>query len=802
MHPLSSPDCKPTVYRFCRWLLLCCAVAGWGAAQQLSVDPAELTVGESVSISGSGLPPGSQVTVQLTAPGGAVSREGVRVGEGGRFRLETPLPVVGSYQLVVRGQGLDETRVLEVHPTSSNQSTPTRSAQTRTPPNPVPAQTKAARAAPPAVSRTEGGLQAIQNGALSWRLTFPAGSGATTEPLFIGERLYVGHGNSVLRLESRTGNVRERSIVSGPVERLEVTDDATLTIIVRHGEELAERFTLRDGRVQEPVHFGAAAATFGYLRAEAEVRDPAARLKRDPTNPWLLLKLGLGQNDPGAAQASFAEAVATATTFYDLAGLATVLEARGQRALAADAFGAAMQDFAARVYDPRLLTSAGLEAAYHFPLTPLRAALARNDDRSAGFWAERLMLAAPNVPGADAALNDYAALLRAVDAPEAEVWERPPETNLIGPGLPERFAATLGRSGWGFALALLATFGALQLTLFAKYARAHRADRGEGGRAPWLFAVRYTTLSEKLVSLLLLASVLACSALAGWQDAYKPPPPALASGTLLSRPAQVFLEGADLNGPGGTFIQSYSAQAAGNETAARTLLTRAGKYALALNNLGTLTSDADLYQRALSLLPTLTAARYNLGDAAERDALLPFAARYQPGPALAVPTAQVVQDAITGSWQTALARAFTAPQLLNAPPAVSTALTLALWRTAQLLFFLVALVALVFLFIPRPRSVHGAARPWIYELLALLVPGSGSADEGWGIFLLIPWAFFGAAALSPRFGWGLELGLTPLTLYLILGGIYLLNAVAVGVEWLSHRSQRRALERRTRPRRA
>ena len=112
------------------------------------------------------------------------------------------------------------------------------------------------------------------------------------------------------------------------------------------------------------------------------------------------------------------------------------------------------------------------------------------------------------------------------------------------------------------------------------------------------------------------------------------------------------------------------------------------------------------------------------------------------------------------------------------------------------------LVTLVFLFIPRPRSVHGAPRPWAYEVLALLVPGSGSADEGWGIFLLVPWAVFGAAALSPRFGWGLELGLTPLTLLLVLGGIYLLNAVAVAVEWLSHRSRQRALERRTRPRRA
>ena len=795
---LSSPVRRPTA-RLSLWL---CFAVGWAAAQQLSVSPTELAAGESVSVESSGLPPGSQVTVQLTTPGGK-SREGVRVGEAGRFGLETPLRVVGGYQLMVRGQGLDETRILEVRPAKAQ-----RPPEQLVPPDPAPLdppQTDSppteAESAPPAVRRVEGGLQATQGGALHWRLTFPAGSGATTEPVFAGEQLFVGHGNSVLRLEPRTGNVLERAIVSGPVERLEALDDATLTVTVRHGEELTERFTLRDGRVQEPVRFGAAPATFGYLRAEANVRDPAARLKRDPTNPWLHLALGLRKDSEGA-QAHFTEAIATATTFYDLAGLATALEGRGERPLAADAFDAAMQDFAARGYDPRLLTNAGLEAAYHFPLTPLKAALEGRGDRSAGFWAERLVLAAPNVPGADAALNDYAALLRATGSPEDTEWARRADrSTLAAPDLPERVAVVLGRSGWGFALALLGAFAALQLTLFAKYALARRADRGDGGRAPWLFAVRYTTLSEKIVSLLLLASVLACSALAGWQDAADPPPPALASGTLLSYPAQAFLEDAKLNGPASTFIRGYSAQISGDEAAARTLLVRAGDYAPALNNLGVLTGNDDLYRRALSLLPTLTAARYNLGDAAERNALLPFAARYQPGPALAVPTTQTVQTAITGSWQTALARA-TTPQRLSAPPAVTTTPRLALWRTAQLLFFLVVLVILVSLFIPRPRSVHGAPRPWAYELLALLVPGSGSADEAWGIFLLVPWAVFGAAALSPRFSWGTELGLTPLTLLLVLGGIYLLNAVAVAVEWQAHRSRRRALARRTRSRRA
>ncbi|MFX7605177.1 hypothetical protein ABTJ35_19145, partial [Acinetobacter baumannii] len=80
------------------------------------------------------------------------------------------------------------------------------------------------------------------------------------------------------------------------------------------------------------------------------------------------------------------------------------------------------QDFAARGYDPRLLTDGGLGAAYNFPLVPLRNALAAGDDLSAGFWTERLLLAAPSVPGAGAALADYAALAERIGTPDAAVW--------------------------------------------------------------------------------------------------------------------------------------------------------------------------------------------------------------------------------------------------------------------------------------------------------------------------------------------------------------------------------------------
>ena len=112
-----------------------------------------------------------------------------------------------------------------------------------------------------------------------------------------------------------------------------------------------------------------------------------------------------------------------------------------------------------------------------------------------------------------------------------------------------------------------------------------------------------------------------------------------------------------------------------------------------------------------------------------------------------------------------------------------------LWRGLQLLLVFALVVHLVFLVIPRPRSAYGAPRPWVYTVLAFVFPGTGLADEAWGVFLLVPWAVAGTAALSQAFGWPLFPPVSPPLLYLVLGGLYALNAVAVTVERMSHRAQ-------------
>lgn len=798
------------------------------AAQSLRLSEAEPVAGERVSVTGRGFSPGGQVTAQLTAPGGRVTRESAQVGDDGRLSLALTLPTGGRYQLVVRGQGLERTWQLSVprpiqtpaasegSPPSPQAGSPRISGQTRgqtedqindetrgqasgqsLTPEPDPLETAALR-----VTRNDDGVSAVQGDNMLWKLTFPRGSGATTQPLLQRRsertRLFLGHGNSVLELSPQTGAVLARFLVSGPVIHLESIGTA-VGITVRHSDTLLERFTLQNGALQEPVSFGTDPRTFSYLRAEAGVLDPAARLRRDPTNPWLYLKLGQ-QQDPEIARSTYRRAIGAATTFYDLAGLAVVLENRGERILAENAFDKALRDFAVRGYDPRLLTDGVLEAAYNFPLEPLQAALEQNDDLSAEFWAERLRLTAPQVPGAAAAFTAYAALLRQLGIlDEADLWAgRAAPKPMPGGGL-ERLGLTLARSGWQLVPALLDAFFALHLTLLARYARARRSDH-VGGRLPWLFALRYDTLGEKLVLLSLLALTLVFATLGSWADRDDLPTRLTGSGTLTNRAAQAYLAEPTLTGPRAAFLRGTAqvvadrtvagetevagAVAANGPEAAQQYLEAAGDYAPALNNLGVLTGDETLFRRALELEPNLPAARYNTGDTA----LLPFQEAYRPGsPALALPTPDDLQFA-SGSPREALAEVFTNPQRalsrLSTPP---YGLSLVLWRVLQLLFLLVAFVHSVFLFVPRPRSAHGAPRGPVYHLLALLFPGTGLADELWGIFLLVPWAIFGAAAVSP---FGLQAA-SPLTLYFTLAGIYLINTVAVIVESFSHRSQRR-----------
>jgi hypothetical protein len=632
-------------------------------------------------------------------------------------------------------------------------------------------------------------------------LSFPANSGDSIEPVRFAAKLFQGHGNSVLELDPASGQVLARHLVSGQVRGLEPSGDA-LVISTELSNGLSETFTLLDGKVQEPVRFDANPAIFDWLKNEAELANPATRLTQDTTNPWLYLKAAQSASDPAEARAAYEAALEKAQTFYDFAGISRVLLEAQQTDLADQAFDAALRDFAARGYDPRLLSNLELHENYHFPLRPLQAALASGKREEAAFWAKWLRyFVTPQVPETRQALGDYANLLRqSGERAEATIWREAANAGRrSGVGnLLESFFSALGGAGWYSVLALLIAIIALHLTLTLKYwtpqtAMLKRRQAAKAATSPLsrLFAIRYYSFTEKLVLVLMFAAVLLLVGLAAWRN--QPPVKAGGSGTLASTSAQAALVEANLQEPRANFIRAYAAQAAGKLDEARRLYQAAGNFAPALNNLAALDQDETLYNQALKLAPGLLEARYNLGEQLSQ---FPFQQDYRPGEAiLAIPASEDFQAAVSGSWSEAIVRTFSKPWavLQAARPAVLHPL---LWIAIIVIFFIWALLSLLWLFIPRPRLARNAPRSLLYHPLSLLIPGSGLADEMWGVLLLIPWALVGLDALSELFGWGFGIGLNLRWDYLILMVIYGINLVAVIIEFFSYNRRMRQLRQK------
>lgn len=841
-------------------LLLTAAVAWAQPLPLIKLSDLTLSVGEDLGITASGLVPEEAYTLTLTSESNGGTVETVQADTQGDLSYTVELTTPGQWQLNVQGSGLDASFEVEVTaqkgpnspaatppalppedvtpaeptpeepatgeidpfrpaqeaPPSPEDSSPSleRESEPQSTPAPTPedapqgdAETGAedetaseTTPAAPAVRPDEivledGAVVASQNGELLWTLAFPAGSGETQGLLERSGAVYVGHGNSLLVLDPLTGAVQNRFALPSQVTDLSAAPDG-LTATTE-----TETVAVRGGELQAPLHFAAAPELFSFLRREAEVEDPAARLAQDPTNPWLYVRVGQSSDEPEQSREFFAEAVERAETFYDLAGLSRTFIELGEQDLAHEAFDKALQDFAERGYDPRLLRDLSLHEAYNFPLRPLQDALAAGDLERAGFWAPWLIyFATPDVPEMNRTLRDYAAMLRRNgQADEAARWRDPGRDRLRTPGTLASAALFLGRSAWYSALALLVATLALHLTLATKYWRAQSVNferrrllNRSVSPLSRLFIMRFYSLTEKLVLLVLLAGVLV---FAGLASAYRGEGDAasLGSGTFQSAAAQAELAAAPLLGSRGDFVQGYAAQVRGDEALAGERYDAAGAYAPALNNLGVLSGDEAFYRRAIEL-SRLPEARYNLGESVDADGFA-FQREYRPDDALlAVPSVQDVRVALSGDWGGAVADIFLNPWLglREARPAGIDA---NLWTLFVVVFLILLAVTVVWLFIPRLRWVRNAPRTWLYHLLALLVPGSGLADEMWGLLLLIPWALVGLDVLDHLYGWAVGIGLSWWTDLIVLGVIYFVNTVAVAVEFWSYRRRMAAIKR-------
>lgn len=844
-------------------LALVALLGGLASAQSapvVGVDAYEYKVGDVLHLTGDGLTPGASYRVSVT-PAGSVPLVAMEIANGlGAIRFSAPLTEAGDHSVNVAGPDINATFTVAVtaaptapagaapgavegepqgaapqeaapappaverppaaqpEPTqpaptepAPAQSAPTEPAPTQpqsgaTPPAATQTPQEATPASPPAVlgypvvQSVDGAVKGMQNGQALWTLAFPVGSGETAGLFQAGTDAYVGHGNSVLVVDARTGVVQKRYRL--PAQVTSITNSAGVPLAaITYSNGAEGRIAILSSGPEASEPFDVDPKLYGWLRTEALGENPTERLRQDPTNPWLYLEAARAAQPGSNDEARYIDgALANAATFYERAQLARELMrfSPPQREAAASAMYGALSDFVARGYRAELLFDETLAETYGFPLGALQAALGRGDIQAAGFWADWVYpLSTPAVPATQAALRDYADYLRADGQREAaSQWlERSREGAGFDLAAAIRQAALdVGRTGWYGVAALLVALIALYVTLAAKYWRAQslnlRRNSGKGGGAR-LFFLRYATFTERLVAVLLLAAAMALTGLQGWARDGDALPAAWGSGSLASVPSLDALARTSGSGPDIGFVRGYAEQTAGLTDPAAEAYRTAPNDADAVNNLGVLTNDPALYQRALDLKPGLPAANFNLGQGSNPSRLM--AAFAPDDKALVVPDETRLRSAVTGTFLEALANVFTNPwAALTGVAGVGVAQWV--WLVIVVAFLIVVLFNLIQLVLPRPRLARNAPRTPLYHVLAVLLPGTGQADEFWGLLLAVPWAIFGVDLLLHYVPMGVGPAISYMTDLIALGVIYLINLVTFFVELASYNRRMQALK--------
>jgi len=782
--------------------LLVLALTATGAAQSgpqvTLLAPDRPTLGDTVTLEATGLRDLDHV-VRVEAPDGSETLT-VTAAVGGRLAVDITLEQPGRHVVWLEGVDIEAAFTVTASappgtaepsetPAPSGVAEPSgRTAPSRTLPPSASTSGDAAAPVPPVVdplpatpAPDTAGLAVDvdanvvtareSDGRVRWRLPFGPTSGVTHDALLHRDAVWIAHGHQVLEVDPASGHVRSRVATAGTVLELVPvgTGLAVVSEVSAPGSALTVEARLEAGRLHPPALFDPQSDLFDALQREAEVGDPAARLALDRTNPFLHLRAA--RVAPTEAERAFAanEAIAEATTFYDLARLAREFAAEGWWDAADAAMAAAAEDFAARGYDPALLTSPEVHERYGFPLLPLHQALMRGDLDAARLWAPWLhALSGPDLRRAGRELRAFAtALANAGEREAAAAWRElaAERTNTAASDAVARNALLLGRGGSVASTALMIAFFFLHLVLIAKYQRAQqlaRRQRLEAGQrplpAPRLRAIRFYGVTEKLVLVIMLALAYATVVLVGWVERGDPLVATAAAGHLEAPAAAAVWSSADGDAASLAWVRAYRTDRAGHDELVREAL---GSF-----------DDAPL------LDPVVTALAQ--------------------GDRVPAPSPVTLRAAAAGTWYGSIANAFVQPQVLLDDHLVLLGLPAWSWPGQLLLFWLVALWHLAWLLIPRPRYAADAPRPLLYELLAILVPGSGQADELYGVLLLVPWALFGIDTVTQLLGGPSSLGIPFDAGLVVLGVLYVVNLIAWAIEFASVR-KRLAHLRATRP---
>jgi tetratricopeptide (TPR) repeat protein len=633
---------------------------------------------------------------------------------------------------------------------------------------------------------------------------------------------------------ARSGDrVVQRFYLSGPVKTLERTAGG-YRATVRWDSGVEESFSVENGKVLERVTFPPSEALVQTLLAPTFVKQavPNAvtfwrdRRDRDPTNPFVALELGAALQRAGdpSALSVLRSALEVDAPFYAFVRLASRLERLKSPDLAQSALERAKRGFAAAGYDPGFPVTKAALSAWGDPLGEARRLFAAQNPVRGAAWLEYLRFTTPRFPGYGVVYTEFASFLEGQGrSSEALDWRRLSAELDAGTmyGLGDQGYTrleTLGALGVGLALVC---YLLLQFVLMLKYypqqtrdLHAHGGRFGATSRAPLVrlrfSLIGYQTITEKLIGVLLLAG--AVGALGVWNYARLAgdflETPALNAGTAGG--AGYFQALNAVPAPGSAFLTGLGAQVDGDAIRALEAYRSIPDLPAAANNAGTiLQSRGDVpgaqaeYSRASSLDPTMAAARLNLGNAAEgyrvsfHNALrkgLPMLETYSPQELVQFRFGSAEQEFVrigTDPWNYLVALPLGLPDPARGAIAVLV-IALLLW-------------AVVWLIVPRVRTASRAPRSVLYHFGAIVLPGTGLADELWGILLLLPAVAIGILlareylqpnlfeslfSRQPILGIGTsapfyDIGANLQWLWLALGAIYVVNFLGWLVETIA-----------------
>lgn len=727
--PLRQP-CRPTLAARLATVLLALAWSLVGAQASPNVSlttPTVVTPGDTVRLEAFNLRDVPH-QLRLTAPSGGELLLPV-VPVAGRLSVPLTIEEVGEYQLWLTGPEFEARLRLTVAPHGS--APPASDTRERTSDRGSEAANEAVSAPLPAraplVSVEANVLSVFEaNGLVRWRWSAPLDSGTSTLALYHLERVWLAHGHQLLIFDAERGSLLDRVASSGTIVDLQ-SNAAGVTIRSRlhaPGAELISEARYLLGALQPPALYDPfAPLLFEALEREAAVPNPLERLARDTTNPFLHLRTAVHALTDLEREVAIAAALASLSTFYDATRLARSFGEQGWWEAADAAMTIALADFAARGYHPGLLTDPLLHERYGFPLRPLEVALLGEDEAAIRFWANWLYpLSGADLPGVGTLLRRVATHLSLVgERDAASLWrERAAErTNPEVSDVFARNAVTIGRGSVMASAALMLALMALHLTLSAKYQQAGRLNRQRVHRTGRT-PLRWPHLRTIRYYGFTEKVVLLLILAAAYATIV------LAGWVERSDPVMAFTGSGHLEFP---------------TTAA-------------------LLAGADGNPASLAAVTAFREGRSNQ-----------------------VPSPATLRAAVADHWGAAIGAAFRAPWSLLNDQQTPLGLPRWSWPAQLLLFWLVTLWHLVWLPIPRPRTALHAPRPLGYQLLALLIPGSGQADELYGILLIIPWAIFSIDALLQLLSFSSPLGIPVRAAGVVLGVLYALNTLAWLIEF-------------------